>query len=124
MSNQFHFLYLGVEAVEEKEVQENTDVTLKCDSQGASVYWLRMKENSQDFEYMATYTTSKKFRSSDEKKFQMSGQTLKVIGFKQQEDSGTYSCIFINNNELRFSGTTKLRGVKGGSLNFCTHLHR
>ncbi|XP_060790965.1 T-cell surface glycoprotein CD8 alpha chain [Neoarius graeffei] len=108
----FLVLFHGVEAVEEKEVQENADVTLKCDSQGASVYWLRMKENKQDFEYMATYTSSKKFRSSDKNKFKMTEQTLKVIGFKQQEDSGTYSCIFINDNELRFSGTTKLRGVK------------
>lgn len=114
--------WLGVRAgnAEEKVTEENEDVTLKCGTDNpGTVYWLRLKEKHEGFEYIATYSVSKKGKTANGDKFTVDVKSLIVKNFKQEEDSGSYSCVFINNNELRFSGTTKLLGKTGGLVNIC-----
>ncbi|KAB5549253.1 hypothetical protein PHYPO_G00065300 [Pangasianodon hypophthalmus] len=106
-------LFHGVEgAVQEKVVEENKNERLTCvGASSATVFWLRLKENGQGFEYVATYSKSKNSgKVSDKNKFAVSEKSFEITSFEKQKDSGTYSCVSINNNELQFGGTTKLRG--------------
>lgn len=74
-----------------------------------------MKGNG--FEYVGTYSKSKKkATSADENKFTVKEKSLEVKTFQQDTDSGYYSCVYLNNNELKFGTTFKLRGEKGGLL--------
>lgn len=123
--NRFYFPWLGVRVgnAEEKVTEENEDVTLKCGTDNTGiVFWLRLKENPEGFEYIASYSVSKKGKTTQPYKFIVDDKSLIVKNFKQEEDSGSYSCVSINNNELRFSGTTKLRGKTGGLGNICIQL--
>ncbi|MCJ8741172.1 hypothetical protein PDJAM_G00067670 [Pangasius djambal] len=113
VTNRVHFTSLGVEgAVPEKVIKENEDASLSCGGvSSATVFWLRLKENGQGFEYVATFSKSKNSgKTPDSTKFHVSEKSLAITRFEKQKDSGTYSCVSINNNELQFSGITKLRG--------------
>ncbi|GAA6106550.1 T-cell surface glycoprotein CD8 alpha chain [Tachysurus ichikawai] len=68
-----------------------------------------MKENG--FEYIGMFSISKKKgTAADENKFTLHENFLQLNTFESVKDSGTYSCVFLNKNELHFTCTTKLRG--------------
>ncbi|TSK72116.1 hypothetical protein Baya_3100 [Bagarius yarrelli] len=75
------------------------------------IFWFRLKENSQGFEYIAMYSKNRNLgKEVDSEKFKVKDKSLELKQFDRQKDSGTYSCVSINNNMLKFTCTTKLRG--------------
>ncbi|XP_027008422.2 T-cell surface glycoprotein CD8 alpha chain [Tachysurus fulvidraco] len=106
------FVYQGVEGdVGEMVIKENDPATINCnhDLVTSSVFWFRMKENG--FEYIGLFSKSKKKgTAANENKFTISEKCLQLNSFESVKDSGTYSSVSINNNELLFTCTTKLRG--------------
>lgn len=100
-------------------------MTLTCGDYPATVFWLRLRENGQGFEYTGSYSKSKregKVNKDMKDRFVVKEKTLEVTNFQQQQDSGTYSCLYINNNELKFSAITELRGETSELLHICIQL--
>ncbi|NP_001187260.1 T-cell surface glycoprotein CD8 alpha chain precursor [Ictalurus punctatus] len=103
----------GVEGnVKELVIKEKQPATITCDKNYPStVFWLRLKENGQGFEYIASYSKTKKSgKVAEGGNYKVAEKTFDINSFETQKDSGTYSCVFINNNQLEFSSITKLRG--------------
>lgn len=114
--------HLGIEGhVGEKVIKENEPATINCNEevQSSAFFWIRMKENG--FEYIGMFSISKKKgTAADENKFTLHENFLQLNTFESVKDSGTYSCVFLNKNELHFTCTTKLRGETGGLVKVCT----
>ncbi|KAM9450994.1 T-cell surface glycoprotein CD8 alpha chain [Clarias gariepinus] len=109
----FLFVSHGVEGkVVEKVIKESESVKIVCEKDhSGTLFWLRQNGNGDGFEYVGTYSKTKKLgKVVDEHKFEVTEKYFNVKNFERQKDSGIYSCVFINNNELQFCGITELRG--------------
>ncbi|KAF4077108.1 hypothetical protein AMELA_G00204290 [Ameiurus melas] len=107
------FGFHGVEGnVNERVIKENEPVTITCEKNyPTTVFWLQLKENGQGFEYIGSFSKSKKAGKLPEgSKNEVTEKNFHINSFERQKDSGTYSCVFINNNQLEFSSITKLHG--------------
>lgn len=123
------FTFVGVEGkVETKVLEQNKDDIITCaDNPGQTIFWLRLKGSGQGFEYTGSYSMSKKEGKVNENlrdKFVVKEKTLEVKRFQRETDSGTYGCLYINNNELKFATMTELRGKPSELLHICIQLRR
>ncbi|XP_046723010.1 T-cell surface glycoprotein CD8 alpha chain isoform X1 [Silurus meridionalis] len=109
----FLFTWNGVEGqIREKVLKEDEAATITISDReppGSILFWIRLRENGQGFEHIGAYS-KRSPKVEDEERFELTEKGLKVKHFDRLKDSGTYSCVSINNNKLQFDCVTKLRG--------------